>query len=103
MKMPLLHYPAVYYLTMFFFYAGMVQIVLNGVFEETNDRHVFRSLCKPFCIVPVGSGWSIISDMLFITTITGELLLKNILKICDKIINLGVFKTIPRFQTKSNI
>jgi len=53
----------------------MVQIVLNGVFaediKETKDRHIFQS----FCIVPVGSGWSILSDMFFITTVTEELLL----------------------------
>jgi len=57
----------------------MIQIVLNGVFaedfKETNHRHVYRSFCRTFCIVPVGSGWSIISDMLFVTIVTDELLL----------------------------
>ncbi|XP_060839178.1 nuclear RNA export factor 1-like [Rhopalosiphum padi] len=61
--------------------AAMVQIVLNGVFaedfKETNYRHVYRSFCRTFCIVPVGSGWSIISDMLFITIVTDELLLET--------------------------
>ncbi|KAF0769185.1 Uncharacterized protein FWK35_00007315 [Aphis craccivora] len=54
--------------------AAMVQIVLNGVFyedfKETNDKHVFRSFCRTFCIVPVGNGWSILSDIFFITTVT---------------------------------
>ncbi|XP_050058015.1 nuclear RNA export factor 1-like [Aphis gossypii] len=61
--------------------AAMVQIVLNGVFaedfEETNYRHVFRSFSRTFCIVPVESGWRIISDMLFITTVNDELLLES--------------------------
>lgn len=57
----------------------MVQIVINGVFaedfKETNIRHVFRSFCRAFSIVPVGSGWSIVSDMLFVTIVNDELLL----------------------------
>ncbi|XP_025202678.1 nuclear RNA export factor 1-like [Melanaphis sacchari] len=60
---------------------AMVQIVLNGVFsedfKETNYKHVFRSFCRTFCIVPVGNGWSIISDMFFITIVTEELLLES--------------------------
>ncbi|KAE9534785.1 hypothetical protein AGLY_008077 [Aphis glycines] len=61
--------------------AAMIQIVLNGVFaedfKETNHRHVYRSFCRTFCIVPVGSGWSIISDMFFVTIVTDELLLES--------------------------
>jgi nuclear RNA export factor len=56
----------------------MVQIVLNGVFaedfKETNQRQVFRSFCRTFSIVPIGSGWSIVSDMLFVTVVNDELL-----------------------------
>ncbi|KAE9530577.1 hypothetical protein AGLY_011039, partial [Aphis glycines] len=56
----------------------LLQIVVNGVFaEETNDKHIFRSFCRTFCLVPVGSSWNIISDMLFITTVTDELLLES--------------------------
>ncbi|KAE9523233.1 hypothetical protein AGLY_016369 [Aphis glycines] len=61
--------------------AAMIQIILNGVFaedfKETNHRHVYRSFCRTFCIVPVGSGWSIISDMFFVTLVTDELLLES--------------------------
>ncbi|XP_060842102.1 nuclear RNA export factor 1-like isoform X1 [Rhopalosiphum padi] len=61
--------------------AAMVQIVLNGVFaedfKETHCRHIYRSFCRTFCIVPVGSGWSIISDMFFITLVTKEILLES--------------------------
>jgi len=57
----------------------MVQIVVNGVFaedfKESNFRQVFRSFCRTFCIVPFGSGWSILSDMMFITVVSDELLL----------------------------
>lgn len=57
----------------------MVQIVVNGVFAEdfieTNHRHIFRSFCRTFCIIPFGNGWSIISDMIFITVVSDELLL----------------------------
>lgn len=57
----------------------MLQIVVNGVFaedfKETNFRPVFRSFSRTFCIVPVGSGWSIISDMLFVTIVSEELLI----------------------------
>jgi len=64
----------------------MVQIVVNGVFaedfKETNYRHVYRSFCRTFCIVPIGSGWSIISDMLFVTTVTDELLLVSEFVFC---------------------
>ncbi|XP_025206227.1 nuclear RNA export factor 1-like [Melanaphis sacchari] len=60
---------------------AMIQIVLNGVFaedfKETKSRHVYRSFCRTFCIVPVGSGWSIYSDMLFVTLVTDELLLET--------------------------
>lgn len=52
----------------------MIQIVVNGVFAETNHRlHVLRSFCRTFIIVPVGSGWSILSDMLFVTVTSDEL------------------------------
>lgn len=60
----------------------MVQVVVNGVFAEDyaeNKRPLFRSFSRTFCIVPVGSGWSIISDMLFITTVTDEILIVRIL------------------------
>ncbi|XP_016663786.1 nuclear RNA export factor 1-like [Acyrthosiphon pisum] len=61
--------------------AAMVQIVVNGVFAEnfkiTNYRNIYRSFCRTFCIVPVGSGWNIISDMLFVTIVTDELLLES--------------------------
>ncbi|KAL4152884.1 hypothetical protein QTP88_000717 [Uroleucon formosanum] len=61
--------------------AAMVQIVVNGVFAEdfkvTDRRHIYQSFCRTFCIVPVGSGWSIISDMLFVTIVTDELLLES--------------------------
>ena len=64
----------------------MVQIVLNGVFaedfKETNNRHIYRSFCRTFCIVPVGGGWSIINDMCFITTVTDELLLVSEFVFC---------------------
>lgn len=57
----------------------MIQIVVNGVFAEnfkdTDHRHVFRSFCRTFCIVPFNMGWSIISDMMFVTLITDEILL----------------------------
>lgn len=54
----------------------MIQITVNGVFAETNYRsHVFRSFCRTFVIVPVGSGWSIFSDMLFVTVASDELIL----------------------------
>lgn len=57
----------------------MVQIVVNGVFaedfKETNHRHVFRSFSRTFCIVPVGSGWSILNDTMFVTIVSDELLL----------------------------
>ena len=63
----------------FLFQAAMVQIVINGVFaenfKETNYRNIYRSFCRTFCIVPVGSGWNIISDMLFVTIVTDELLI----------------------------
>lgn len=59
----------------------MVQIVVNGVFcedfKETNYRHVFRSFCRTFSIVPVGGGWSILGDMFFLTTVNDELLLES--------------------------
>lgn len=57
----------------------MIQIVVNGVFveefKETNIRHVYRSFARTFSIVPVGNGWSIISDMLFVTVVSDEILL----------------------------
>lgn len=62
-----------------FLKAAMVQIVVNGVFiedyKETNIRQVFRSFCRTFCIVPVDSGWRILSDMLYVTVVSDELLL----------------------------
>ncbi|XP_050434890.1 nuclear RNA export factor 1-like [Adelges cooleyi] len=48
----------------------MVQIVVNGVFAEgyvNNDKLLLRSFSRIFAITPVGNGWSILSDMLFIT------------------------------------
>lgn len=57
----------------------MIQIIVNGVFaedfKETNIRHVYRSFSRTFSIVPVGTGWSIISDMLFVTVVSDEILL----------------------------
>jgi len=57
----------------------MVQIVVNGVFvedyKETNIRQLYRSFCRSFCIVPVESGWRILSDMHFVTVVSDELLL----------------------------
>ncbi|XP_015373159.1 PREDICTED: nuclear RNA export factor 1-like [Diuraphis noxia] len=80
--------------------AAMVQIVLNGVFaedfKETNYRQVYRSFCRTFCIVPVGSGWSIISDMLFITTVTDELLLESSKR-------FHIFKAKPVSSKKNNL
>lgn len=60
---------------------AMVQIVINGVFAEdyleTNHRHIFRSFCRTFGIIPFGNGWSIISDMMFVTVVSDELLLES--------------------------
>lgn len=57
--------------------AEFIQIVVNGVFaedyKETHNRPVFRSFCRSFSIVPIGEGWSIMSDMLFVTLATEEL------------------------------
>lgn len=68
----------------------MVQITVNGVFaedfKETNIRQTFRSFCRTFCIVPVGSGWSILSDMMFITVVNDELLLVSELVLFFKFI-----------------
>ncbi|XP_060865132.1 nuclear RNA export factor 1-like [Metopolophium dirhodum] len=79
--------------------AAMVQIVVNGVFaedfKETNYRHVYRSFCRTFCIVPIGSGWSIISDMLFVTTVTDELLLESSKR-------FHIFKPKPVSSKKNN-
>lgn len=56
----------------------MIQVVVNGVFaEEFNENHnyqVFRSFCRTFCLVPAVSGWIILSDMMFVTLVTSELL-----------------------------
>lgn len=63
----------------FFLKAAMVQIVVNGVFvenyKENNIRQVYRSFSRSFCIVPVESGWRILSDMLYVTVVSDELLL----------------------------
>lgn len=56
----------------------MVQIIVNGVFAEDYELHkrlTLRSFCRMFAIVPVGSGWSILSDMLFVTLTNNELYL----------------------------
>lgn len=91
----------------------MIQINVNGVFaedfKETNLRPVFRSFCRSFCIVPVGSGWSIMNDMLFITVVSDELLIVR--KIGVYLISeikfyfsiTGINKTILYLQTKANI
>lgn len=54
---------------------------MNGVFAEDfkdiNHRPVFRSFCRTFNIVPVGGGWSLLSDMLFVTVVSDELLSVN--------------------------
>jgi len=64
----------------------MIQIVVNGVFAEnfkdTDHRHVFRSFCRTFCIVPFNMGWSIISDMMFVTLANDELMLVSKLVLC---------------------
>jgi len=61
--------------------AAMVQIVVNGVFaedyKENNVRKLFRSFCRTFCIVPVESGWRILSDMFYVTVVSDELLLES--------------------------
>lgn len=57
----------------------MAQIVVNGVFieefKETNIKHVYRSFSRAFFIVPVGKGWSIMNDMLFVTVVSDEILI----------------------------
>lgn len=49
---------------------------MNGVFAEnyveTQQRPLFRSFCRAFGLVPFESGWSIFSDMLFITEVTDD-------------------------------
>ncbi|CAI6357453.1 unnamed protein product [Macrosiphum euphorbiae] len=65
--------------------AAMIQIVVNGVFVENfiennyydKFTHTYRPFCRTFCLVPVGSGWSIISDMLYVTKVTHALLLET--------------------------
>ncbi|VVC38388.1 Nuclear transport factor 2,TAP C-terminal (TAP-C) domain,Nuclear transport factor 2, eukaryote,UBA- [Cinara cedri] len=56
--------------------AKFIQIVVNGVFaenfKETQQRPLFRSFCRAFCIVPFGSGWSILNDMLFVTEVNDD-------------------------------
>lgn len=55
----------------------MIQIVVNGVFieehKEIDERPLFRSFSRTFCLIPFNNGWIIISDMLFITLVTDEL------------------------------
>ncbi|XP_050527451.1 nuclear RNA export factor 1-like isoform X2 [Daktulosphaira vitifoliae] len=60
--------------------AAMVQIIVNGVYVEDFDLHkrmTIRSFCRTFAIVPVGSGWSILSDMLFVTLANNELYMET--------------------------
>ncbi|VVC28362.1 Hypothetical protein CINCED_3A015947 [Cinara cedri] len=56
--------------------AQLIQIVVNGVFaenyKENQQRPLFRSFCRAFSIVPFGNGWSILSDMLFVTLVNEE-------------------------------
>lgn len=93
----------------------MIEIVVNGVFAEnfisTNKRHLFRSFCRTFCIVPFNEGWSIISDMLMVTSITDEILVVNKLIYYVFFISLllyacfaflGVFKTIFCIKSASS-
>ncbi|XP_050438937.1 nuclear RNA export factor 1-like isoform X2 [Adelges cooleyi] len=57
--------------------SAMVQIVVNGAFAEEyidNKKLTLRSFSRIFAITPVGNGWSIISDMLFITAANMEML-----------------------------
>ncbi|XP_025191697.1 nuclear RNA export factor 1-like [Melanaphis sacchari] len=72
--------------------ATMIQIVLNGVFAEDfkiyDFNPLYRSFCRTFCIVPFGNGWSIISDMFFITIVTDELLLETSKRFNIFILNL---------------
>lgn len=60
----------------------MVQIVVNGVFAEDYDaeskKRLFRSFSRTFIIVPVGGGWSILNDMLFITVVTDEVFIVSV-------------------------
>lgn len=71
----------------------MIQIVVNGVFaedfKETNVRHVYRSFSRTFSIVPVGNGWGIISDMLFVTVVTDEILLVSEIG-CELVYNFKI-------------
>lgn len=57
----------------------MVQIVVNGVFaenvEENYPKYLFRSFCRTFCLVPDGSTWRILSDMLFVTVVSNEIIM----------------------------
>lgn len=47
---------------------------MNGVFNEIDNKSVFQSFCRIFCIVPIGEGWRILNDMLFMTLVSDELL-----------------------------
>lgn len=55
----------------------MVQIVVNGVFaenfKESDHKYLFRSFCRTFCLMPDGSKWRILSDMLFVTVVSNEI------------------------------
>ncbi|KAE9534786.1 hypothetical protein AGLY_008078 [Aphis glycines] len=56
----------------------IIQVVVNGVFaEEFNENHnhqVFRSFCRTFSLVPAKNSWMILSDMMFITLVSSELM-----------------------------
>ncbi|XP_060841874.1 nuclear RNA export factor 1-like [Rhopalosiphum padi] len=56
----------------------IIQVVVNGVFaEEFNENHncqVFRSFSRTFSLVPAVNCWIILSDMMFITLVSSELM-----------------------------
>lgn len=61
--------------------ATMIQIVINGVyiedFKKNQVNNFFRSFCRSFCIVPVDDDWKILSDILFVTAVSKELLIES--------------------------
>ncbi|XP_050442615.1 nuclear RNA export factor 1 [Adelges cooleyi] len=57
-------------------YTGMVQIVVNGAYVEEyeeNKKLLVQSFCRCFCLMQLDdNSWSIVSDMLFVTTANTE-------------------------------
>jgi hypothetical protein len=78
--------------------------VVNGVFaEEFNENHncqVFRSFSRTFSLVPAVNCWIILSDMMFITLVSSELMevsklfLVYFLKVYYKCAFLGIDKKV---------